>query len=272
MTDIIATPPATPSERTSAPSSPSIRTADYENLRFLEALDTVAPSAPTACTEWTVHDLTAHIAAGADEMTLLFEAFMEGRPIPAARPFAEREAPYRAMDDAALRRHAEVAVARSTRTILAAIATDPDIAISMGSGPMRGETFLMHGRSELAIHRWDLAGDDDVSLELLSQPELTEHAVGMMGQALLLRGCASNTMRPLDVRLRAAGQPDIVARRSPEGASLAFADPDASPAIHTDAAARLLFVWGRRPADRSRLRSDLPREQTAAVESLLAGF
>jgi hypothetical protein len=219
-----------------------------------------------------VHDLTAHIAAGADEMTRLFEAFMEGKPILAARPFAEREAPYRAMDDAALRRHAEIAVTRSTRTILAAMATGRDIAISMGSGPMRGETFLMHGRSELAIHRWDLVGDDDVSFELLSQPELTAHAVGMMGQALLLRGCANSAMRPLDVRLRTTGQRDIVARRSPEGASLVFDDPDASPAIHADAAARLLFVWGRRPADRSRVRSDMPREQTAAVEALLAGF
>jgi uncharacterized protein (TIGR03083 family) len=250
-----------------------IRTAEYENLRFLEALDMVAPSAPTACTEWTVHDLTAHIAAGADEMTLLFEAFMEGKPIPAARPFAEREAPYRAMDDAALRRHAEVAVARSTRTILAGMAVDPDIAISMGSDPMRGDTFLMHGRSELSIHRWDLVGDDDVSLELLSQPELTTHAVEMMGQALLLRGCANSApVTRFDVRLRTAGVRDIVVTRAQDGASLSFDDPDTSPAIHADAAARLLFVWGRRPADRSRLRSDLPAEQYAAVESLLAGF
>ena len=251
----------------------TIRTAEYEERRFVEALDTVAPSASTACSEWTVHDLTAHIAAGADEMSVLFEAFMDGREIPLARSFAEREAPYRAMEDGALRRHVEVAVARSTRTILAAMEINPDLAISMGSGPMRGETFLMHGRSELSIHRWDLVGDDEVSFELLSQPELTTHAVEMMGQALLMRGCASaRPVASLCARLRTEGQRDILARYAPEGASLSFTDADASPALHADAAARLLFVWGRRPADPSRLRSELPPDERRAVEALLAGF
>jgi hypothetical protein len=39
---------------------------------------------------------------------------------------------------------------------------------------LTAEQLMTHARSEAAIHRWDLVGDDDVSDELLAQPELTD--------------------------------------------------------------------------------------------------
>ena len=36
-------------------------------------------------------------------------------------------------------------------------------------------------RSEFALRRWDVAGDDEISLQLLSQPELTHHAIDVLG-------------------------------------------------------------------------------------------
>jgi hypothetical protein len=48
--------------------------------------------------------------------------------------------------------------------------------------------FLPHLRNEFAIHRWDFAGDDEMSSRLLAQPELTGHAVGILGEILLCRG------------------------------------------------------------------------------------
>jgi hypothetical protein len=46
--------------------------------------------------------------------------------------------------------------------------------------------FVTHVRSEAAIHRWDLVGDDATSAALLAQPELTAHAVTALGPLLLM--------------------------------------------------------------------------------------
>ena len=75
-----------------------------------------------------------------------------------------------------------------------------------------------------------------------------------------------------EARIRAAGQPDLLVRRDSSGAQLALEPDDGSAAIETDAAARLLFIWGRRPGDPSRLRSGLSAEDRLRLQSLLAGF
>src|SRR5262249_2219726 len=45
-----------------------------EATAFLDALDRTPPDAPTACADWTAHELVAHLAAGAAEMADLTEA------------------------------------------------------------------------------------------------------------------------------------------------------------------------------------------------------
>ena len=47
--------------------------------------------------------------------------------------------------------------------------------------------FGTHMRSEFAL-RWGVAGDDDASLELLSDPTLTAHAIDVLGRILLSSG------------------------------------------------------------------------------------
>src|SRR2546428_12457442 len=71
----------------------------------------VSPSARTACTEWTAHDVLAHLAAGAKERADLIEERLGGLPERATRPFAERQAPFLAMPDQELR----TALTRETR-------------------------------------------------------------------------------------------------------------------------------------------------------------
>ena len=138
---------------------------------------------------------------------------------------------------------------------------------------MQASSFAMHSRSECAIHRWDMIGDDDVSQQLLSQPEITEHAVNLLGPLLLSRGCASGAApaAPCSVRLRSTGQQDIIVRHDDGGAVLTMEPDDGSPAIEADAAARLLLIWGRRPADTSRIRSSVSPAEMHHVRSLLAG-
>lgn len=244
-----------------------------ETQAFLEALDRLPPGAPTACAGWTVHDITAHMAAGADEIARLFEAYGEGLPVPATRGWDEREAPYRAMDDAALRRQLLTASVRMSAAMQAVFSNEPDAVIPFTNMPMKAATFAMHSRSECAIHRWDMVGDDDVSRQLLSQPEITEHAVHVLAPLLFSRGCGVKPT-PVDAfsaRIRTDGRPDLVVTHDSAGAQLTFAPNDGSAAIETDAAARLLYIWGRRPSDPARIRGGVSAEMRARVEALLAG-
>ena len=43
----------------------------------------------------------------------------------------------------------------------------PDAVVPWTGREMVVATFITHTRSELALHRWDLVGDDDVSAVLL---------------------------------------------------------------------------------------------------------
>jgi hypothetical protein len=47
---------------------------------------------------------------------------------------------------------------------------------------------------------------------------------------------------------------------------------DAVDIIDTDPAARLLLLWGRRPADSRRVRSALPAQVLTRLQTLLVGF
>jgi hypothetical protein len=44
------------------------------------------------------------------------------------------------------------------------------------------------------------------------------------------------------------------------------------PSVDLDAAARHLFIWGRRPDDRGRLSSHLAQPDLARLQALLSGY
>jgi uncharacterized protein (TIGR03083 family) len=144
-----------------------------EITAFLTALDRTAPDAPTRCADWTAHDLLAHIVAGTEEMLRLTELASAGEPSSATRAFEERERPWRAVPDAELR----LAFLDVGARFLAALETaSPDLLVAFTGWSMTADDLRRHGRSELAIHRWDLVGDDTTSAQLLSQPDLIEHS------------------------------------------------------------------------------------------------
>jgi len=75
------------------------------------------------------------------------------------------------------------------------------------------------------------------------------------------------------VRLLTAGQPDLRVVVERGDATLAWAQDDAAePAVEMDAGARQLFIWGRRPDHRNRLRSHLTQPQLARLQALLSGY
>jgi uncharacterized protein (TIGR03083 family) len=248
-----------------------------ESLALMETLAGADPGARTACTEWTVHELVAHLAAGAKENADLIEDALAGRPARATRAFAEREAAFVAMPDARLR----VALIEESQRKFAALealaARGPDATYPFTGRPFTAALATIHGRSEAAIHRWDIVGDDEVGLELLSAPELTRHAVEILNALPILTEAPAARagvaqVRRLRIVLRSPAEPDVLVDITPEGSRFELAGVD-QPAegdavVTTDSAHRLLSIWGRR-SDRHRIAIDADPGLWARVAAVL---
>jgi hypothetical protein len=263
--------------RADAPTPAGLPSAgmDREADAFFAALEQTAPDACCACAGWTAHELVAHLVAVAIEVALNLEAYGEGRQVPATRSFEEREAPWRANDAAMVRRALPGALVRMGAALDAVLRQDPDAVVPWTGRQMVVATFVTHLRSELALHRFDLVGDDEVGMLLLSQPELTTHAVSVLGRPLLARGSASHPGLGDAVRLTLAapGEPDVVVVADATGAHLELADTGSSePTVTSDPAARLLVIWGRRPGDPRRVRAPGGAAMLGRLQGLLAGY
>ncbi len=194
--------------------------------------------------------------------------------MPRTRGGEEREAPFRALDDAVLRRRLETEEERTRRCLDVLLARDPDAVITWTGRRMGIAKLVPHMRNEFAVHRRDVTGDDETSFGLLGQADLTEHAVTVLGTLPTSRGRAMDPRPGEDfrVRLRAEGAADVepVVDGGEAGSRRAGAGGDA-PAVELDPAARTLVIRGRRPARRDRFRSPLPATDLARLEALLSG-
>ena len=68
---------------------------------FTEAVGRRRPDAGTWCEAWTVRDIVIHQTGNAEALARVLAGHLEGEPV-STRGFDEREAPYRAMNDADL--------------------------------------------------------------------------------------------------------------------------------------------------------------------------
>lgn len=153
--------------------------APFESQALMATLDEMPPTSPTACAGWSAHDIAAHLAAGSKEIADLIENKLAGRPERPTRGFAEREAPFAALSSSELRKAMAAEGGRKQAASQALAETDEP------SFQFTGRSFNVvqlstHSRSEAALHRWDVAGDDDISEQLLTQPDLTRHAVDVL--------------------------------------------------------------------------------------------
>lgn len=242
---------------------------------FLDALQSTMPSVVTACDGWTTHEVTAHLVGNCVEITRHLDPYLQGDPVPETRGFEVREAPFRAMDDAELRRRLEVEEQRMRGIIDQVVAREPAAVIPWTGRQMVVATFVPHMRNEFTVHRWDFAGDGEIGPALLAQPDLTEHAVTVLGRLLVAAGAQRDPDPGVDfaVRLRAEGARDVRVVVERGQADMRLADEDADePYAELDAAARTLVIWGRRPDQRGRFRSHMPADQLARLQTLLAGY
>jgi len=226
---------------------------------LVAALDEVSPSAPTACAGWTAHDIVAHLAAGSKEIADLIEEKLTDQPVRPTRAFEDREPPFRALPDNELRRAWAYHARRKTEAVKALGDLGENATFEFTGTSLTADRISTHSRSEAAIHRWDIAGDDFTSAELLAQPELTDHAVSVLNAMPILFESSRARMghggrAPLHIVLRAPGQPDVVLGSDAEG-NARFELVDDGPAggdavVVTDPADRLLVLWGRQSSKR----------------------
>ena len=238
---------------------------------FLTALDTTPPNSLTACAGWTAHEVVAHLVAAGVEVALNLEAYGDGRAVPTTRSFDEREAPYRDMADASLRDELPRSIVRMGAALDAVLLAEPDAVVPWTGRQMVVKTFITHLRSELALHRWDLVGDDATGDALLANPLLTDHAVSVLGRPLLVRGSGS-TMAQFMTAIGAPDTRDVVVVVDLEGPRLVYSDGPSDPSVIGDPAARLLLLWGRQCGDPRRLRSLHGTTDLGQLKSVLAGY
>jgi uncharacterized protein (TIGR03083 family) len=252
---------------------PTQRCAEAE--AYFEALQDRHPETVSSCAGWTIHEVTAHLTGIAAEVSRHLAPYLEGELVPLTQSFEVREAPYRAMRDNDLRARLETEETRMRSLIDEVLALDREAIIPWTGREMVVAKFIPHLRNEFAIHRWDVCGDDDLGDRLLAQPELTEHAVSVLGAILLRKGLSKDpdSEGPFAVRLKSPGTVDVRVIVEGTGGFLELSDADADePFLEMDAAARVLLIWGRRPDRRSRVRSFVSAETLARLATLLAGY
>jgi hypothetical protein len=203
------------------------------------------------------------------------EPYLHGDPVPRTRSFEEREAPLQATGHLALLNRLDTEEERMRRLVDEVLGRDPGAVIPWTGRRMAVAKFIPHLRNEHALHRWDVAGDDETSRQLLGDMGLVDHSVGELGRILLAAGRSRDPEpdREFRVRLRAEGQPDLRVVVENGDAGLVWASDDVDePSIDFDDGARQLFIWGRRPDQRGRLRSHLAQPDLVRLQVLLSGY
>ena len=224
-----------------------------EGREFIETLMSSRSSRLTACQGWTVHEITAHLAAGSQETTDLIENHLAGGTPRDTRSFDDREAPYCAMEDRLLRPllFEQVERAKRARDRLAAHVDD---AVPFTGRLMHAAEFVMHSRSERTLHRWDIVGRDEVGWEMLAQPELTVHAIKILTEMPVLAEAFENRLRAakhqledFHVVLRSEPHDDVIVSRANGVLEVRTESvEDRRVDAYLEPATRLLALWGRR--------------------------
>jgi hypothetical protein len=242
---------------------------------FLTTIDVRDPSGISSCEGWTTHEIAAHVTGIAVEVNRHLDPFLQGDPVPKTRTFELREAPLQAMDHADLLNRLEAEEQRMRGLVADVLERNPESVIPWTGRRMAVAKFIPHLRNEHALHRWDISGDDELSRELLRQSALTEHSVEVLGRILLVAGRKRDPEPDADFYacLRSEGERDLCVFVKDGEASLRWDEHSSGDRCVTgDPAARLLFIWGRRPVGQGRLRSHLGLHELSRLQAILSGY
>ena len=102
---------------------------------------------------------------------------------------------------------------------------------------------------------------------------MTAHSVVGGGAPLLAKGAKQlGPGERIEARLRVPGTDDVLVSADADQTYFGIADPEGPATLETDAAARVLLLWGRRPGDPSRICSRAGPETLGRVRRLLSGY
>ncbi len=133
--------------------------------------------------------------------------------------------------------------------------------------------FAEHIREECVLHTWDITGDDAAAQARLAEPWMTTHSVIAVGKPLLRKGAGlPDAGERIEARLQVPGVDDLVVAAESGSVRIELTEPYGPATLETDAAARVLLLWGRRPADPSRICSSVGPETLGRVRRLLSGY
>lgn len=245
-----------------------------EFAQFAAAVQRRNPETGTWCEAWTVRDIVIHQTGNAEELARVLEGHLAGDPV-TTRGFGERERPYRALNDADLWTAFNDRMTHLGRVAAAAEELPEDTDVAWTGRTMKAPWFAEHMREELALHSWDITGDDAPARDRLAQPWMADHSVHAVGVPLLRRGrdtLALHGNERVEARIRVADEDDVVVTVDAENTAITLAPPDGAATIETDAATRVLLLWGRRPADPGRIRSAAGPLELGRLRTLLSGY
>ncbi len=214
-------------------------------------------------------------AGNAEELARVLGGHLAGEPV-GTRGFDEREGPLRDLDDADLWDALTERMATLSDVAAAADQVPADTDVAWTGRTMKVPWFAEHMREELVLHGWDITGDHGIPTAFraaLAEPWMTTHSVFAVGRPLLAKGVKQ--LRPgerIEARLRVAGTDDVRLDAQTDRTTIGLAAPEGPAALETDAAARVLLLWGRRPADPSRICSRVGPEALGRLRLLLSGY
>jgi uncharacterized protein (TIGR03083 family) len=239
---------------------------------FADAVQQRRPEAGTWCEAWTVRDIVVHQAGNAEELARVLGAHLEGEPV-GTRGFEEREGPLRALNDADLWDALRDRMATLNEVAAAADDIPADTDVAWTGRTMKAPWFAEHMREELILHGWDVTGDHLAAQERLAEPWMTTHSVFAVGKPLLAKGAKQlGPGERIEARLRVPGTDDVLVSYDAQSTTIGLADPEGPATLETDAAARVLLLWGRRPADPSRICSRVGPAALGQLRRLLGGY
>jgi Mycothiol maleylpyruvate isomerase N-terminal domain len=246
---------------------------------LMAALEEAPASTRTACVGWTAHHISAHLAAGTKEIADLIELKVYRQQQRPTLGFTEREEPFLELEDPELKR-AIATEGERMQAAVAALADTTDPAFDFTGRSFTVAQLATHNRSEAALHRWDIVGDDDLSERLLTQEDLTRHAVDALNTLPLLYEAPRWRAKHADVTgsmrlvLRSPAAVDVVYEHTADGVAwfefVEGATATGDALVSTDVANRYLSIWGRRSAHRP-VTIDTDGVSPKLVESLLWG-
>ena len=164
-------------------------------------------------------------------------------------------------------------MATLTEVAVAAEGVPTDTDVAWTGRTMKVPWFAEHMREELVLHGWDITGDDAAAQARLAEPWMTTHSVFAVGRPLLAKG--AKELEPgerIEARLRVPDTDDVFLSADADHTIVELADAVGPATLETDAAARVLLLWGRRPGDPSRICSRAGAETLDRVRRLLGGY